>query len=40
MSGHGEHHAHGHEEDHSVCEKVGVFFLVVMAMIAMIGMLN
>jgi hypothetical protein len=40
MSGHGNDHGHGHEEDHSVCEKVGVFFLAVMAMIFFIGMLN
>ena len=40
MSGHGNDHGHGHEEDPSVCVKVGVFFIVVTAMIFFIGMLN
>jgi hypothetical protein len=31
---------HSHEEDHSVCEKVGVFFIVVVAMIVFLGMLH
>ncbi len=39
MSGHG----HGHEkpeEDHSVCVKVGVFFVVVIIGLFVIGMIN
>jgi hypothetical protein len=38
MSGHGS--DHGHEEDPSVCVKVGVFFIAVIAMVFFIGMLN
>jgi len=37
MSGHGNDHGHGHEEDHTVCVKVGVFFIAVIAMIVLLG---
>jgi hypothetical protein len=40
MSGQGSDHGHGHQEDHSVCVKVGVFFIAVICMIAFIGMLK
>ncbi len=40
MSGHGDDHGHQHEEDHSVCVKVGVFFIAVIAMIFFLGMLK
>ena len=40
MSGKGNDHGHGHEEDHTICMKVGVFFIAVIGMIAFIGMLK
>ena len=40
MSGHGDGHGHQHEEDHSVCVKVGVFFIAVIAMIFFLGMIK
>lgn len=38
MSGQGN--DHGHEEDHTVCMKVGLFFIAVIIMIVCIGMLK
>jgi len=40
MSGHEEEHGHSHEEDHSVCLKVGLFFIAVLATIIFLGMLK
>ncbi len=35
MSGH--ENEHSHEEDHSICVKVGVFFIAVLATIILLG---
>ena len=40
MSGHGNDHGRQHEEDPSICVKVGVFFIAVIAMIFFLGMLK
>jgi hypothetical protein len=40
MDEHGSDHGHGHEEDPFVCIKVGAFFVAVLAMIIVIGMLH
>ncbi len=38
MSGHD--HEHGHEEDPSVCIKVGIFFTIVLGVIIFLGLIN
>jgi hypothetical protein len=34
------HHAEHHAEDHSACYRVGLFFLAVLAVIALIALVN
>jgi hypothetical protein len=40
MSEHTENHEHSHEEDHSVCFKVGVFFIAALAAIILVSFLK
>jgi hypothetical protein len=40
MSGHEEDHGHSHEEDHSICFKVGLFFIAALAMIILVSFLK
>jgi len=40
MANHNEHSAGHHAEDHSVCYRVGLFFLAVLAVITLIALAN
>lgn len=40
MTDHGEHYAEHHPEDPTVCYRVGMFFLAVLAVIVLIAVAN
>lgn len=40
MTNHNEHHTGHHAEDHTVCYRVGLFFLAVLAVIVLLSLAN